>query len=327
MSAVDESSRALNRLAIAEAAALRPGSGTRETPPKPLASVGVVGGGTMGIGIAAAFRNADTPVTLVERDAASVALAKSRLDGLYEASVKRGKLSAGQAEGRIAGVECTTSFSALGGCDLIIEAVIEDLGAKQFVFRKVEANCPRDAIIATNTSYLDPRGIAEGVVHRDRVIGLHFFSPANVMRLVEVVALPDTSEEVIESCAETCRRIGKVPVMAGICEGFIGNRMLKRYRSAAERLVRDGVSIREVDSAMREYGNAMGPFEAQDVGGLDIAFAQREAARAAGQSVKEGKQILSEGIARDASAIDLVQVLGFGFPRSRGGPMFAAGFE
>ncbi|MEF9606142.1 3-hydroxyacyl-CoA dehydrogenase family protein, partial [Paracoccus sp. PXZ] len=144
-----------------------------------------------------------------------------------------------------------------------------------------------DAVLATNTSYLDPRAIAEGLPDPGRFIGLHFFSPANVMKLLEIVPVPETSDRTLATGFALARALKKIPVRAGICEGFIGNRILKRYRAAAEALVRKGVPIAEIDAAMRGYGFAMGPFEAQDLGGLDIAFLQREGARAAGQDVPE----------------------------------------
>ncbi|WP_146038791.1 3-hydroxyacyl-CoA dehydrogenase family protein, partial [Paracoccus sp. SY] len=144
-----------------------------------------------------------------------------------------------------------------------------------------------DAVLATNTSYLDPRLIAEGVTNPGRFIGLHFFSPANVMRLLEIVPVPDSSDRTLATGFALARMLNKIPVQSGICEGFIGNRILKRYRAGAEALVGQGIPIAEIDAAMRGYGFAMGPFEAQDLGGLDIAHLQREGARAAGRDVPE----------------------------------------
>ncbi|EFG2885828.1 3-hydroxyacyl-CoA dehydrogenase family protein, partial [Escherichia coli] len=280
-------------------------------------------------------------------------------------------------------------YAALADADMVIEAVFEEIGVKRAVFAELARVCRADAILATNTSYLDPRLIAEGVPHGERFIGLHFFSPANVMKLLEIVPVPETSPRTLATGFALGRMLAKIPVQSGICEGFIGNRILKRYRAEAETLLRDGVAIAEVDAAMRAYGFAMGPFEAQDLGGLDIAFLQREGARAAGQDVTEtlgdilvragrkgqktgggwydyqpgerkplpspaisalfaaevagaktmdgaeiarrlvgamaaeGKAILAEGIAGSASDIDLVEIHGYGFPRWRGGPMFA----
>jgi 3-hydroxyacyl-CoA dehydrogenase len=169
----------------------------------------------------------------------------------------------------------------------VVEAVFEELAVKRAVFAALGSVCREDAVLATNTSYLDPRAIAEGLPAPGRFIGLHFFSPANVMRLLEIVPTPDTAPETLATGFALAARLGKIPVRAGICDGFIGNRILKRYRAGAEALVRQGVAIADVDAAMRGFGFAMGPFEAQDLGGLDIAYLQREGARARGEDVAE----------------------------------------
>ena len=384
-----DQAQALRAVFFAERAAPRPAA-LRDVAPLPLARVGVVGGGTMGAGIAAALRDAGLPVVLVERDADSVARGIANLQRIFEGGVKRGKLTPDQAAARLAGVTGSTDYAALADVDLVIEAVFEDIGVKRAVFEQLGRHCRSDAVLATNTSYLDPRLIAEVVPDPGRFIGLHFFSPANVMRLLEIVPTPETRPEVLATGFALGRALGKIPVQAGICEGFIGNRILKRYRAAAEDLVRRGIAIAQVDTAMRDYGFAMGPFEAQDLGGLDIAFLQREGARAEGQDVPatlgdilvragrkgqktgggwydyqpgdrtphpsaevarllagritqaepmdrpaiarhlvaqmatEGEAILAEGIAQSPSDIDLVEIHGYGFPRWRGGPMFAA---
>ncbi|MFT4151143.1 MAG: 3-hydroxyacyl-CoA dehydrogenase NAD-binding domain-containing protein [Paracoccaceae bacterium] len=379
---------ALRAVFFAERAAPRPAH-LKDAAALPLRKVGVIGGGTMGAGIAAAVRDAGIPVVLVERDAEAVARGLSNLKGIFDGGVKRGKLTEAQAADRLAGVTGTTDYAALADVDLVIEAVFEEIGVKRAVFTELGRVCRADAVLATNTSYLDPRLIAEGVPNPGRFIGLHFFSPANVMKLLEIVPTPETAPDTLATGFALGRALGKIPVQAGICEGFIGNRILKRYRAAAEGLVRQGVPIAEIDAAMRGYGLAMGPFEAQDLGGLDIAFLQREGARAAGQEVPEtlgdilvragrkgqktgggwydyapgdrkpqvsatvadllglsggnamdrtaiaealigemaaeGDAILAEGIARSPSDIDLVEIHGYGFPRWRGGPMFATG--
>lgn len=379
---------ALRAVFFAERAAPRPAH-LADAKPLPLRQTAVVGGGTMGAGIAAALRDAGLPVVLIERDDAAVARGLENLRSIFAGAVKRGRLTETQAAARMEGVTGTTDYAALAEVDLVIEAVFEDIAVKRAVFAQLSAACRPDAVLATNTSYLDPRLIAEGVVNPGRFIGLHFFSPANVMKLLEIVPTPDTAPETLATGFALARSLGKVPVQAGICEGFIGNRILKRYRASAEALVRSGVAIAEIDAAMRGYGFAMGPFEAQDLGGLDIAFLQREGARAAGQEVAEtlgdvlvragrkgqktgggwydytpgdrkpqpsatvaellgdrlaaprqmgraaiadhlvgemaaeGHAILAEGIARQPSDIDLTEIHGYGFPRWRGGPMFA----
>ena len=381
---------ALRHVFFAERAAPRPAH-LKGVDPLPLRGAGVIGGGTMGAGIAATLRDAGIPVTLIERDDEALKRGMATLRAIFEGAVKRGKLTEAQAQDRIAGVTATTDYAALSDADLVIEAVFEEIGVKRAVFDQLAAACRPDAVLATNTSYLDPRLIAEGLQNPERFIGLHFFSPANVMRLLEIVPVPETSDRTLATGFALGRMLNKIPVQSGICEGFIGNRILKRYRTSAEALVRQGIAIADIDAAMRDYGLAMGPFEAQDLGGLDIAYLQREGARAAGQDVPEtlgdvlvragrkgqktgggwydyapgdrkpqpsaavadllaeriaspaamdrdaiarhlvaemaaeGQAILDESIAAKASDIDLVEIHGYGFPRWRGGPMWATG--
>ncbi|WP_374646326.1 3-hydroxyacyl-CoA dehydrogenase NAD-binding domain-containing protein [Tabrizicola sp.] len=380
---------ALRHIFFAERAAPKPAH--LEAKPREIHSTAVIGGGTMGAGIAAALREAGLPVVLIERDAEAVERGLANLRSIFDGAVKRGKLTEAQARTRMEGVTAGSDYALLADTDLVIEAVFEDLSVKRAVFARLGQTCRADAILATNTSYLDPRLIAEGLPNPDRFIGLHFFSPANVMKLLEIVPTPTTAPGTLATGFALARQLGKIPVQAGICDGFIGNRILKRYRAEAETLVRDGTPIAAIDAAMRAYGFAMGPFEAQDLGGLDIAYLQREGARAAGQDVPEtlgdilvragrkgqktgggwygyapgdrtpkpsdttagllagriaagptltaeeiasrltsamaaeGKAILAEGIALKPSDIDLVEVHGYGYPRWRGGPMFAAG--
>ncbi|MBB5224455.1 3-hydroxyacyl-CoA dehydrogenase [Amaricoccus macauensis] len=277
---------ALRHVFFAERAALRPAS-VKGVEPKTLRTAAVVGGGTMGAGIAAALRDGGIPVTLVERDAEALARGLANVAGIFEGAVKRGRLTEADGAVRMADLQGTTDYAALDDTDLVIEAVFEEISVKLAVFDALGTVCRSDAILATNTSYLDPRAIAEGLPNPARFIGLHFFSPANVMKLLEIVPTPDTSPETLATGFALAARLRKIPVQAGICDGFIGNRILKRYRAAAEDLVRKGVPIAGVDAAMRAYGFAMGPFEAQDLGGLDIAFLQREGSRGRGEDVPE----------------------------------------
>ena len=277
---------ALRHVFFAERAAPRPAV-LKGVEPRPLRAAGVIGGGTMGAGIAAALRDAGIPVTLIERDVASLERGIANLRRIVEGAVQRGRLSEAAAAERMAGVAAATDYAALAGADLVIEAVFEEISVKRAVFAALNAACRPDAILATNTSYLDPRAIAEGLSNPDRFIGLHFFSPAHVMRLLEIVPTPQTSAATLATGFALAARLGKIPVRAGICDGFIGNRILRRYRAAAEDLLRRGITPAEVDAAMRGFGLAMGPFEAQDLGGLDIAFLQREGARARGAQIPE----------------------------------------
>lgn len=273
---------ALRHVFFAERAAPRPPelSGVE---PRPIRSVGVIGGGTMGAGIAAALRDAGLPVVLVERDAAAVERGQANLRAIFDGAAKRGRISAETAAERMAGVIAATDDAALAGVDLVIEAVFEDLAVKREVFARLGRACRPDAILATNTSYLDPERIAEGLPHPERFIGLHFFSPANVMKLLEIVPASATAPDVLASGFALARQLGKIPVRAGICDGFIGNRILKVTRAQAERLLLSSATPAEVDAAMRAFGLPMGPFEAQDLGGLDIAAFQRKAARERGE--------------------------------------------
>ncbi|WP_018238107.1 3-hydroxyacyl-CoA dehydrogenase NAD-binding domain-containing protein [Ensifer sp. BR816] len=274
---------ALRHVFFAERAARRPPE-LAGVMPKRLDTAAVIGGGTMGAGIAAALRDAGLPVTLVERDEKGLARGLATLQTIFDGAAKRGRISPETASERVAGVVGTTDYGMLGNADLVIEAVFEDMAVKRAVFARLADACRPDAILATNTSYLDPEQIAAGVERPDRFLGLHFFSPAHVMKLLEIVPTAATAPEVLATGFELARRLNKVPVRAGICDGFIGNRLLKVTRTQAERLLLSGATPRAVDAAMRRFGLPMGPFEAQDLAGLDIAAFQRQAARARGET-------------------------------------------
>ncbi|EYR81553.1 3-hydroxyacyl-CoA dehydrogenase NAD-binding domain-containing protein [Shinella sp. 838] len=279
-----EEAAALRHLFFAERAAMRPAD-IRGTAPRPVDTAGVVGGGTMGSGIAAALLNAGLSVVLVEQDAAGVSRARETLANLFEASQRRGQITGEEVAERLGRLETNIGYGGVERCDVVIEAVFEELAVKRAVFAELGRFCRPDAILATNTSYIDPRLIAEGLPEPERFLGLHFFSPAHVMKLLEIVPTPETAPDVLATAFEIARRLGKIPVRAGICDGFIGNRILRRFRTEAEALVRDGVGIAAIDAAMRGFGFAMGPFEMQDMAGLDIAFLHREAARKRGEPV------------------------------------------
>ena len=274
---------ALRHIFFAERAAPRPPEMDGITP-RAIKSAAVIGGGTMGAGIAAALGDAGLPVTLVERDDISLQRGLTNLRNIYEGSLKRGRLTQDQFDARMSGVTGATDYAALANIDLIIEAVFEDLDVKRAVFAQLGQICRADAILATNTSYLDPRAIAQGLPHPERFLGLHFFSPAHVMKLLEIVPTDDTASDVLAAGFALARDLKKIPVRAGVCDGFIGNRILKVTRAQAERLLINGATPIEIDAAMRSLGLPMGPFEAQDLGGLDIAAFQRKAARERGET-------------------------------------------
>jgi 3-hydroxyacyl-CoA dehydrogenase len=281
--ATDEAA-ALRHIFFAERAAPRPAA-LRNVTPAALTRVGVIGGGTMGAGIATALRNAGLAVTLSERDDAALQRGLATMKANFATAAKRGLITEAEASARLDGVTASLGLQAMADCDLVIEAVFEDLEVKREVFAQLCNICRPDAILATNTSYIDPRLIAEGLPNPARFIGLHFFSPAHVMKLLEIIPTPDTSRETLATGFDLARRLGKMPVQSGICDGFIGNRILRRYRGEAEVLLRQGVPAHAIDAALRGFGFAMGVFEVQDLSGLDISWMQREAARARGEDV------------------------------------------
>lgn len=274
---------ALRHIFFSERGAARPPELSGFTP-RTISSAAVIGGGTMGAGIVAALRDAGLPVMLIERDQAAVERGLANVRSIFEGAVKRRRMTADAAEARMAGVTGSDDYARLAETDLVIEAVFEDLSVKRAVFARLSEVCRADTVLATNTSYLDPEAISEGLFHPERFLGLHFFSPAHVMKLLEIVPTGKTAPDVLASGFALAGKLGKIPVRAGICDGFIGNRILKVTRAQAERLLLSGATPSAVDAAMRAFGMPMGPFEAQDLGGLDIAAFQRKAARERGET-------------------------------------------
>jgi len=241
----------------------------------------VIGGGTMGVGIALSLVSAGLPVKLLELDAESLATALQRATSTLERSVQRGSLSAVAMQQRLALIEGVTDYAALAEVDLAIEAVFEDLAAKQAVFEALDRVCKPGSILASNTSSLDLNRIAAFTQRPQDVLGLHFFSPANVMRLLEVVRGAQTSDAVLASAMQLGKRLKKIAVVVGVCDGFVGNRMALQYIREAELLVQEGASVQQVDAALVEFGMAMGPFSMLDMSGLDIWQSMRQRQRAA----------------------------------------------
>lgn len=268
-------SRALRHAFFAERAVSKP-TAIKGVEARDIASAVVVGGGLMGAGIATSMLNAGLSVTLIERDPDAAAAAQDRVTGLVSSALKRGKATEAQVAERLSRFSTTDDYARAAGADLAIEAVFEDVAVKQEVFGKLAGVMDDQAILATNTSYLDPQLIFDGIANPARCLGLHFFSPAHVMKLLEIVKTPDTSAEVLASGFALGKKMRKVSVLSGICDGFIGNRMLSVYRRAADYLLADGALPHEIDAAMRDFGMPMGPYELQDLTGLQIAWANRK---------------------------------------------------
>ena len=241
-----------------------------DTPTLPVKAVGVIGAGTMGGGIAMNFLNAGLPVTLVETSQEALDRGIGVIRRNYENSAKKGKLSAEQVEARMALITPALSLEALGAADLVIEAVFEDMAVKKEVFGKLDAIAKPGAILASNTSYLDIDAIAQATSRPGDVIGLHFFSPANVMRLLEVVRGRETRNEVIATAMGLAKVIRKLPVLSRVCHGFIANRVMTLRSVLAQDLLLEGPSPQEIDQALYDYGFAMGPFQMADLVGLDV---------------------------------------------------------
>ena len=389
-----DQARALRHVFFAERAAGR-ARGDRPGEAAALDHVAVVGGGTMGAGIACALLNAGLRVTVLETDDDGVARAGENVERILSATLARGLIDERGLANRRARLAIATDHGRVADAGLAIEAAFEAMDVKRAVFAALEAALPADAVLATDTSYLDVDAIAATVSDPSRVVGLHFFAPAHVVKLLEVVRAGATGERAMATAFALAGRLGKVPVVAGVCDGFIGNRILARYREAADTVLMDGSTPWEIDEAMVEFGYPMGPYEAQDLSGLDIAHANRrrrdatrdparryvpiadrmvelgklgkktgagwyrypggggkvedpivadlalEEAHFAGiertdytgdeirerlvaAMINEACDILHEGIAAGARDIDLVTVLGHGFPRWRGGLMHHA---
>ena len=249
---------------------------TRDARPRPVASAAVIGGGTMGAGIAVALLDAGLPVTMVERDDASLAQGRARVQKVYEGHVAKGRMTTERMHEIMVRWHGATDYAALASVDLVIEAVFEDMAVKHAVFAQLDRHCKAGAVLATNTSYLDIDEIASGVSRPQDVIGLHFFSPANIMKLLEIVVPARVSADVVATAFELAKRLKKVPVRAGVCDGFIGNRILAVYRTAADHMMEDGASPYEIDQMVRAFGYPMGPYEVSDLAGGDIGWATRK---------------------------------------------------
>ncbi|NDP61619.1 3-hydroxyacyl-CoA dehydrogenase NAD-binding domain-containing protein [Polaromonas sp.] len=388
-------SRALRHIFMAERAASKIPDVPADTPKREINSIAVIGAGTMGGGIAMNFLNAGIPVKMLEmkQDALDRGIATIRKN--YESQVKKGKLKQDKYEQRMSLLSTTLSYDDLSDADMVIEAVFEEMGVKEKVFTELDRVMKPGAILASNTSTLDLNQIASFTKRPEDVVGLHFFSPANIMKLLEVVRGDKTAKDVMATVMAVAKKIRKTAVVSGVCDGFIGNRMIEQYGRQGGFLLDEGCTPAQVDKAIEKFGFAMGPFRMGDLAGNDIGWAIRkrryqekpgmkysktadllcEKGRfgqktgagwydyAAGKRdaipnaevvrmiedhraslgitprkisdeeivqrlvyslVNEGAHILEEGIASKASDIDMVYLMGYGFPLYRGGPMLYA---
>ncbi len=268
--------RALRHIFFAERDAAR-GHPDRAARPLPVDRFGVIGSGTMGAGIATAILLAGKPVVLIDSDAAALDRGLAAITAALEEALRRGKIDAAKAQAARANLTTSLDLAALSACDLVIEAVFEDLDIKRDLVARLDAILRPDAILATNTSYLDIDAMAAATSHPDRVIGMHFFSPAHIMKLLEIVRAGQSSDLAMATGFGVARMLGKQPVEAGNSFGFIGNRIYAAYRAACEFMLEDGALPQDIDAALQEFGFAMGPFAVADLSGLDIAWRMRRA--------------------------------------------------
>ena len=244
--------------------------------PRAVKTIGIVGTGLMGSGIAVAALDAGYAVIAVDQTEEAASNGRQRIADMLEKNLKAGRIDAKGLSDRLGRLTASGSLDAMKDADFVIEAVFDDLTVKTELFRNLDAIVRPDAILATNTSYLNPDEIAAATARPERVVGLHFFSPANIMRLVEVVHCARTAPDVLATAFAIARRMRKLPILSGVTEGFIGNRIFSAYRRAAEFLVEDGAEPQEIDAAMEAFGFAMGPFSVFDLAGLEIAWARRK---------------------------------------------------
>ena len=269
-------SKAQRHVFFAEREAAKIPDVPKDTATLPIDTAAVIGAGTMGGGIAMNFANAGIPVTMLENNAEALEKGLAVVAKNYAASVSKGRLSQADMENRLRLIRGTMDFTDVADADIVIEAVFEDMETKQKVFGTLDRTCRAEAILATNTSTLDVDKIARATQRQDKVIGTHFFSPANVMRLMENVRGAKTSPETIATVMKLSKTIGKVGVLVGICDGFVGNRMYHCYTRQANFLLEEGALPEQVDKVIYDFGFAMGPFAVGDVAGLDVGWRIRQ---------------------------------------------------
>lgn len=307
-------SRALRHLFMAERATTKVADIPSDTPAREIKKVGVIGAGTMGGGISMNFLNAGIPVTILETRQEALERGLGIIQKNYEAQVKKGKLKDDKYAQRMALLSTTLSYDDLKDCDLIIEAVFEELGVKEAVFTQLDAIAKPGAILASNTSTLDLDKIAAFTQRPQDVVGMHFFSPANVMKLLEVVRGKETAKDVMVTVMGIAKKIKKTAVVSGVCDGFIGNRMIEQYSRQAGFLLDEGASPAQVDKAAEKFGFAMGPFRMGDLAGNDIGWA-----------IRKRRAIEKPGMKYSASADRLCELGRFGQKTGKGWYDYAPG--
>ncbi|MEM7546401.1 MAG: FAD-dependent oxidoreductase [Pseudomonadota bacterium] len=270
-----DQSTALRHVFFAERAVAKPPV-IKGATPREISRVAVVGGGLMGSGIATSLLTAGIAVTLIEMSDEAAEAGRGRIEANLGSALSRGLINEAKMQAMMAALTPTASYDEAAGADLAIEAVFEEMEVKQKVFASLAAAMGDQAILATNTSYLDPDEIAKDIPNRNRVIGLHFFSPAHIMKLVEIVQATETAPEVIATGFALAKRMRKVGALSGVCDGFIGNRMLSAYRRVCDYMMEDMRAIEPIDEAMRAFGLPMGPFQLMDLAGLQIGWATRK---------------------------------------------------
>jgi 3-hydroxyacyl-CoA dehydrogenase len=248
----------------------------RDTPAKDIATAAVIGAGTMGGGIAMVFADAGIPVKLLDANREALDKGMATIKGNYETSVKRGSLAAAALERRMALIEPVLDYAAIGAADIVIEAVFEDMTVKKEVFATLDAVMKEGAVLASNTSTLDIDEIASATKRPEAVIGTHFFSPANVMKLLEIVRGKDTGKDVVATAIKLAKRLGKISAVCGNCDGFLANRSRAPFGAEMNILIEEGALPEQVDKVMADFGYPMGPFAVADLAGLDIGYAVRQ---------------------------------------------------
>ena len=270
-----------------QSAALIHAFGAEKRTSKPLANidadakkvslVGIIGGGNMGSGIATSFLTAKFSVQLLEQSSEALEAGLERIKTNFVDNVKRGRMSQKSADTCLTNLNGSIDYQSLSACDLVIEAVFEDINIKKELFNKLTEVCPADTIFATNTSYLDINEIASAISRPEQLVGMHFFSPANVMKLLEIVKAEHTSDQVIATAMHVGKQLQKISVLVGVCFGFAGNRMYTRYGREVQQMLLEGAEVEQIDNAMTSWGMAMGPLAVQDLSGIDIGHNARSA--------------------------------------------------